>query len=261
MKKLGLTFAVIGVLIAGFTQTSKAADVLRIATEGAYPPFNMVDSEGNPAGFDVDLAWAICEKIGRECEIVVQDWDGIIPGLLARKYDVVVASMTITDERRKKIDFTDKYYQTPDRFVARKGANLDFSADGLAGKHIGVQRATTHQCYVDKFHSNANISLYPVQEDTYSDLIAGRIDTLFANAASIQEALLDSENGSDFELVGEVISDPECLGEGAGISLRQGNEELRDAISQAVLDLRADGTYKTINDKYFKFDVYGAELP
>jgi len=259
MKKISLILATAWIMAAGLALPVKAADVLRVATEGAYPPFNWTESDGSVKGFDVDIAFALCEKLGRKCELVVQDWDGMIPALLAKKFDIIVASMSITEERKKKIDFTGKYYQTPDRFVARKGANLAVSADGMKGQNIGVQRATTQACYVEKFHSNANVSLYAVQEDGYRDLISGRIDAYVADGIQIQEALLNTADGKEFELIGPILDDQECLGEGAGISMRKGNDKLRDALSQAILDIRADGTYKAINDKYFKFDVYGAE--
>lgn len=260
MRLTGMVLA-IGMVAASLTMAgaAKSQDVIRIATEGAYPPFNWTDSDGTLKGFDVDMANAICAEIERECELIVQDWDGMIPGLLARKYDIIVASMSITDERKKRIDFTQKYYKTPVRFVARKGADLTISAEGLEGKRIGVQRATTHNCYVDKHHSNAEISVYAVEADGYNDLIAGRLDAYVADGVQIEEALLKTDAGDDFELVGPVLDDRECLGEGAGIALRKGNEELRDLISQTIQKLRADGTYKAINDKYFSFDIYGGE--
>jgi len=261
MKKVGVILAAVGVLAAGLVQPVKADEVLRVAMEGTYPPFNWTDSDGTLKGFEVDLTFALCEKIGRECVVVAQDWDGMIPGLLAKKYDLILASMSITEERMKKIDFTKKYYETPTRMVARKGANLDVSAEGLNGVSIGVQRATTQACYVKKFHSNADIKLYAVQEDGYSDLLTGRIDGYVAESLQIQGALLDTERGKDFEFVDAILADADCLGRGVGIGLRKGNEELRDALSQAILDIRADGTYKAINDKTFAMDIYGPEEP
>ena len=259
MKKFGFMLAAAGVLAAGLVQPVKAGEVLRVAMEGTYPPFNWTDSDGTLKGFEVDLTFALCEKIGRECVVVAQDWDGMIPGLLAKKYDLILGSMSITAERKKKIDFTEKYYQTPTRMVARKGANLDVSAEGLEGVSIGVQRATTQACYVEKFHSNADIKLYAVQGDGYNDLVAGRVDVYIADSIQIQGGFLDTERGKDFEFVDAILNDPDCLGEGVGIGLRKGNEELRDALSQAILDIRADGTYKAINDNTFAMDIYGAE--
>jgi arginine/ornithine transport system substrate-binding protein len=121
---------------------------VRIGTEGAYPPFNYMSPDGQIVGFDVDIAMALCEHMKVECTLVQQDWDGIIPALLAKKYDAVVASMSITDERKQKVDFTKKYYQTPARFVARKGSGIEISKEGLTGKKVGVQRATTNDSFL-----------------------------------------------------------------------------------------------------------------
>src|ERR671919_862295 len=121
---------------------------VKIGTEGAYPPFNSIDPSGELVGFDIDIAKALCSAADLECEFVVQDWDGIIPRLIAKKYDAIVASMSITDERRKVVDFTEKYYQTPAKFVAAKGSDFDISPEGLAGKAVGVQRATIHEDFL-----------------------------------------------------------------------------------------------------------------
>ena len=121
------------------TVGASAADMkkLRIGTEGAYPPFNSFDADKNLVGFDIDIAKALCAKMKAECTFVAQDWDGIIPALLANKYDAIIASMSITEERMKKVAFSNKYYNTPARFVAQKGSGItDVSPDALKGKVI-----------------------------------------------------------------------------------------------------------------------------
>ena len=152
---------------------------MRIGTEGAYPPFNSIDSEGNLVGFDIDIAKALCEAADFDCEFVIQDWDGIIPGLLAKKYDAIVASMSITPERAEVVDFTNKYYNTPAKFVAAEGAGFDISPEGLAGKSIGVQRATIHENFLRDNFPDLDISVYAAQDEANLDLVNGRVDLVF----------------------------------------------------------------------------------
>ena len=136
------------------------ADVLRVGVEGAYPPFSKKEADGSLTGFDIDVALEVCKRLGRECELVEQEWDGMIPALLAKKFDTIIASMSITDERKKKIDFTAKYYNTPAMLVAKENPGFEGTAAGTAGKKIGVQRATTHQCSAEKLYPDAEIVLY-----------------------------------------------------------------------------------------------------
>jgi arginine/ornithine transport system substrate-binding protein len=192
-----------------------------------------------------------------ECEVVKQDWDGLIPGLLAKKFDLIAASMTITDERKKKVDFTAKYYQTPSYFSARKGAGLDVTPEGLKGKSIGVQRGTIHACYVEKLFGESNVKLYPSQQESFNDLMSGRVDVVFSDMIGAVEQLLKPEGGQDYALVGPPQKDQACLGEGVGIALLKDNGELRDRLNKAISDIREDGTYEKINAKYFDFDIYG----
>ena len=239
--------------------TATAGDVLRIGVEGAYKPFSWKEADGTLKGFDIDIAMALCEKMGRKCELVEQDWDGIIPALLAKKYDAIVASMSITEERKKKVDFTIKYYNTPAKFVAKKGAGLDMTADGLKGKRIGVQRGTIHQCYLEKAFPGSELVLYGTQEEVFQDLGAGRIDASISDSVQALEGFLGTDAGKGYEFAGGDQYDKECHGEGSGIALRKGSDELREALNKAIKAIRADGTYGKINGKYFDFDIYGAE--
>ena len=145
---------------------------LRIATEGAYPPFNAIDKDGNLVGFDVDIANALCDHMNASCTIEAQAWDGIIPGLLDRKYDAIVASMSITEKRREQVNFTDKYYSSSARFVAKKGAKIEISDAGLAGKRVGVQRATVYEAYLRAKFPHAVPVLYDTQENANADIAA-----------------------------------------------------------------------------------------
>jgi polar amino acid transport system substrate-binding protein/arginine/ornithine transport system substrate-binding protein len=242
----------------GFSPAS-AGEMLRVGVEGAYPPFSWKEADGTLKGFDIDIALALCEKMGRECELIEQDWDGIIPALMAKKYDAIIASMSITEERKKRVDFTQKYYNTPAFFVGAKGSGIDVSPEGLAGKVVGTQRGTTHQCFLEKIYPDAELRLYGTQEEVFLDLGAGRIDLSFSDSIQAEEGFLNTDSGKDFELAGPEQFDLECHGEGAGIAVRKGEDELRESLNMAIKAIREDGTYNAINDKYFKFDVYGAE--
>lgn len=258
MRKL-LTFilAFVVVLIVG-NATAKDWKKVRIGTEGAYPPFNYVDKNGQLQGFDIDIAKALCEVMGVKCDFVMQDWDGIIPGLLAKKYDCIVASMSITEERKKKVDFTDKYYMTPAKFVVKKGAGIEISEKGLKGKTVGVQRATIHENFVrDKFGDTVKIKAYATQDEANMDLVSGRVDLVIADSVVLLGGFLETDAGKDFEFVGPGFDDKKWFGEGIGIAVRKGESDLREMLNKGIKKIRADGTYQKINAKYFDFDVYG----
>jgi arginine/ornithine transport system substrate-binding protein len=245
-----------GLAMAG---TAAAQTKVKVATEGAYAPFNYKDANGQLQGFDVDIAKALCVKAKFDCEIVAQDWDGIIPGLLAKKYDAIIASMSITEERKKSIDFTEKYYQTPARFIRKKGSGIEISEAGLKGKSVGVQRATIHANYVHQTYGNiVDVKEYDTQDNVDLDLAAGRLDLVLADSVVLQEGFLNKPEGKDFEFVGPELRG-KIFGDGAGIGLRKEDTALKTAFNAAIKEIRADGTYKKINDKYFPFDVYGPE--
>ncbi|MDJ0684952.1 MAG: ABC transporter substrate-binding protein [Alphaproteobacteria bacterium] len=255
-KTLGMAIAA-GALAFGLAQ-AQAADKLRIGVEGAYPPFSQKDASGELSGFDIDIALALCEKMGRECELVEQDWDGIIPALLARKYDAIVASMSITEERKKRVDFTNKYYNTPAKFVAAEGVDIADTNEAMAGKRVGVQRGTIHQCYMEKHFPDVELVLYGTQEEVFQDLASGRLDAQISDSIQALEGFLSQDAGKGFAFLGGDQYDKACHGEGAGIALRKGETELLTSFNEAIDAIRADGTYAEINAKYFDFDIFGA---
>ena len=257
MNKLVLA-AVCAAATVTFHAAATESMTVRLGTEGAYPPFNWIDENGDLRGFDIEIGNALCAAARFECTWVVQDWDGIIPGLLAKKYDAIVASMSITEERKEKVDFTAKYYNTPAKFVRKKGSGIEISRAGLDGLSVGVQRATIHENFLrDNYGDIVTIKAYATQGEANLDFTAGRVDLLLADSLVLLEGLLGTPEGRDAEFVGPDFMDPRWFGEGVGIAVRKGDADLVAALNQAIADIRADGTYQRINAAYFAFDVYG----
>jgi arginine/ornithine transport system substrate-binding protein len=241
-----------------FITGAYAQTTVRIGTEGAYPPFNFLDKDGNLQGFDIDIARALCDAADMKCTFVTQSWDGMIPALLARKYDAIIASMSITDERKQRVDFSEKYYQTPARFVTAKGSDIVISKEGLKGKTVGVQRATVSANFInDNFADIMTIRSYATQEEANMDIVSGRVDLLFADAVVLLNGFLETEPGKNYEFAGPSYTDEAWFGEGIGIAIRKGEDELREKFNKAIITIRENGTYQEINNKYFEFDVYG----
>jgi arginine/ornithine transport system substrate-binding protein len=235
------------------------AETLKMGTEGAYAPFNLVNQEGQLEGFDIDIGNALCAEMKVECEWVTADWDGIIPALMSKKFDTIVASMSITDERKQKIDFTSKYYTSPVKFAAPKASKFDISKEGLKDKVIGVQGSTVTENFVrGMFGDVAEVKAYGAQDEANLDFVSGRVDLIAADSFVLYD-FLASKDGDFAEAVGPDFDDPKYLGEGIGIGIRKGDDELKTRLNKAIKAIRANGTYKKINEKYFAFDVYGAE--
>lgn len=254
-----ITVAVIAALglAGGIAAQASAQEVLRIGTEGAYPPFNYTDSNGELKGFEIDLAMALCEEMEVTCEFVAQDWDGIIPALLANRYDGIMASMSITEERMEVVDFSDRYYQTPARFAVQTGSDItDTSPEALAGMTIGAQSATIHANFLEDVYGDSDIRLYPTQDEANLDLESGRIDLILADAVVLNEWMTNSDNGSCCMFIGESYTDPAYFGSGVGVALRQDNDELRERFNAAIAAVLANGTHQEISDRYFTFSVY-----
>jgi arginine/ornithine transport system substrate-binding protein len=258
VRRLVLVLMAGALALAADPLAAKEWKKIRIGVEGAYPPFSEVGPDGKLKGFDIDIALALCAKIGAECELIQQDWDGIIPALLAKKYDAIIASMSITEERKKRVDFTEKYYQTSARFVRKKGSGIEITKEGLKGKKIGVQRATIHDNYLtDNYGDTVEIVRYGTQDEANLDMIAGRVDLLLADSVALLDGFLKTDKGKDFEFVGPELRDKKWFGEGAGIAVRKEDADLRELFNKAIKAIRADGTYDKIAKKYFDFDIYG----
>ncbi|MBH3459337.1 ABC transporter substrate-binding protein [Pseudomonas putida] len=228
-----------------------AAEKLRMGIEAAYPPFNNKDASGNVVGFDKDIGDALCAKMKVECSVVTSDWDGIIPALNAKKFDFLVSSLSITDERKQAVDFTAPYYSNKLQFIAPKNADFKTDKASLKGKTIGTQRATLAGTWLeDHYGSDVDVKLYDTQENAYLDLIAGRIDGILADKY-VQYEWLKSKDGQNYEFKGDPVEESDKI----GIAVRKG-DPLREKLNAALKEIIADGTYKKINDKYFPFSIY-----
>ncbi|KAB2824410.1 ABC transporter substrate-binding protein [Aliivibrio finisterrensis] len=257
MKKWLLAAVVASTAVTGAAQ-AKEWKQIRFGIEGAYPPFSWTEPSGELKGFDVDMANALCKEMEARCTIVAQDWDGIIPSLLARKYDAIIAAMSITEERKKKIDFTEKYALIPNKFVAKKGTDLVMTKEGLKGVTVGVQRATTHDKYLtDNFGESVELKRYGSFDEAYLDLKAGRIDTVLGDASALEEGLINKPGGKAYEFVGPSLTDPKWFGDGFGIATRKQDKDLTKQLNAAIQSLREKGIYQEIAAKYFNYDVYG----
>lgn len=248
MKKLFAS----AVAVAFLASPAMAAD-LGICVEGAYPPFSETATDGSVVGFDIDIANALCASMGNTCTMVKSDWDGIIPALLEGKCDAIVASMTITEERKQTIDFSGKYYNTEAAFIGKDGLTV---ADL---KKVGVQRGTTHQNFMEGEFPDVELVLYGTQDEVYLDLQAGRIDASMADSLAQLEGFLNTEAGVGYAFIGEGYADPKYHGPGAGIGVRQEDSELRDGFTAAIAAIRASGEYDTIMKKYFDVDIWGGD--
>lgn len=250
---------------------------VRIATEGAYPPWNQTDSSGQLVGFEIDLARDFCQRMGVECEIVAQDWEGIIPALQAGKYDAIMAAMSITDERKQVITFSAPYADTPAAFAVLKDSDLadhqgaggridldqlDASAEAalqdlkkaLEGKTVGVQVATTHQNFIEEYMADVvEVRKYDTQDNLDLDLEAGRIDAALADM-SYWQPVMDSERGQNLVLIGPpMVGGP--YGEGIGVGIRQDDKDLVEMFNQAIEAAKAEGTITKLSEQWFGFDA------
>lgn len=222
----------------------------KIGIEGAYAPFNSKNQQGEIVGFDADVAMSLCKKMRSECELITLEWDSIIPGLNARKYDFIVSSLSITEERKNAVDFTDPYYSNQQQFVARKDVDFRTDIKTLKSKKIGTQRSTQAAIWLED-NVGGNIYLYDTQENAYLDLFSGRVDALLADKYAIFSWLENEPEGSYYEFKGEPINRQDKV----GIALRKGENHLRNKLNKALEEIKLDGTYERISNKYFPFSI------
>jgi polar amino acid transport system substrate-binding protein len=234
-----------------------AEDVLRWGYDSApFPPWTNKSPSGQWSGFDVDIMNSLCREMKAKCEIVEIAWDGIIPALQANKIDIIWSGMSMTAEREKVIDFSDRYRRGPAAYVAAKDMKLEISAEGFKGKTVGVKKATNFYSYLNHYYGKAaDIKLYDTTDDSIADLVAGRIDVDMGDILELTR-FLKTEPGQAFEIKGVTPVDP-LLGRGAGAGIRKGDTALKERINTALATIRKSGEYTTIAKKYFEHDPYG----
>ena len=247
-------------LIAGmalylFSMTSmasgqQASDRIRIGVDPTYPPFSSLGDAGQLQGFDIDIAKALCHEIGKQCTFVQQDWEGLIPALRGGRFDAIISSMSITEKRRQLVAFTNRYYRTAVRYVSRKGSGFD--PENPANRTIGAMQATVASDWLEENLENASaIQLFSNSQELFDAIGSGQVDALFGDAIGFEKWL--EINAGEFEFVG----DEYYLDEGIGIALRKEDEDLRLLLNGAIQAILEDGTYASINARYFDFDLYG----
>ncbi|MBU2873779.1 transporter substrate-binding domain-containing protein [Marinobacter salexigens] len=223
---------------------------LRIAFDVPYEPFEYKDENGDLTGFEVDLAAAMCEEMKADCEFVIQAWDGMIPGLLARKFDLIMSSMSITPERAERVLFSEPYYNTPGGWFGPDSFNADVTdVSAMKGKTVGVQRGTTMDTFVTEEMSGVvTIKRYTTADDMVLDLEGQRLDVVFVDYPVGEQTVLSKDG---FKEVGEAVK----LGEGVGVAMRKRDKDVAEEVNKALRKLKEDGTYDAIMKKYFAYDV------
>jgi len=246
----------LGALALGLSFGAVAKDwkEIRVAIDPTYKPFTYKTDDGKPTGFDVDIAQALCDLNKVKCVFVEQIWDGMIPGLQARKYDAIISSMSITPDRMKVVAFTGKYYNTPSQIIVKNDIKTDGSAASLKGKKLGVLKGSTQEKYAKGELAGAGVEIiaYEAQDQVYLDIKAGRLDGTVADVVEVKGGFLDTPDGKDYVFVGKPLGKfVNYFGDGAGIAVRKQDKDLRTMLDKGISSLRTNGTWQTINDKYF----------
>lgn len=254
MKKLLATLSVALLAVSASAAYAKDWTTVRFGVDASYAPFESKAPDGKLVGFDIDLGNEICKRMNAKCVWVEQDFDGMIPGLKAKKFDGVLSSMTITPQRQEQIAFSAKLFDTPTRLVAKKGTTYQPSADSLKGKSVGVEQGTIQETYAKDNWAPKGVNVVPYQnqDQVYADLISGRLDAALQDEVQADLGFLKTPRGAGFQFAGKEIPTG-----AAAIGLRKEDADLKTKIDKAIADMIKDGTYKKIEAKYFDFDVYG----
>lgn len=253
-----LARSLIGAATLAFAAGAATAETTKVGIAAEpYPPFTVPTASGTWTGWEIEIMDALCARAELDCEVAPTSWDGIIPALTSGRIDLIIGSMSITEERQQTIDFSDKYYNTPSAIVAAKGSGISPDEAGLSGKLLGVQVSTIHERYAKAHFPDAEIKVYQTQDEANQDLVSGRLDAVEADAIALDAFLASDAGSACCGMMGDVAPDEAVLGAGIGVGLRKGDEALKAKINDAIAGIRADGTYEAITKKYFAFDIYG----
>ena len=275
MKKIVAALALGAIVaVAGTAAEAKDWKKVRIGTEGAYAPWNATDPSGKLVGFEPNLALELCKRMKAECEIVAQDWDGMIPAIQQGKYDAIMAAMSITDEREKVIAFAGPYGTEPSMFGTMKtsplakatfpGERYDLSkddpkaaiaalADALKGKTVGVQTSTIQANFMEKLLPQVAVRTYDKLDNAGIDMAAGRVDAIFGDRSAV-DAILKADAGNGMTLFGPAFARG-VLGKGVGVGLRKADGDLKELFNKAIAEANQDGTITKLSTQHFGYDI------
>lgn len=254
-RKLGLIAALAVGLSSALPAAAQDKPVIRVAVEGAYPPFNYLDQNNELQGFEVDLLKALCDAMKAECVLTVHQWDGIVRGLLNKEYDAIMSSLEITERRQKRVAFSNPYYRIPAIFIGSKETPVgQVTPEALAEKRIGTADRSDHETYLKEYYKDSEIELYGKTEEANLDLLVGRLDAVFGDKRFLTK-FLESREGSCCHILGDAPANPAYRHQSYGIGLRKEDVALKDRFNAAIARVMADGTYDRIRAKYFSFDI------
>lgn len=238
------------IFAALFGASAAQADIKFGVAAEPYPPFSSKDASGKWVGWEIELMDAVCKQMNEKCELVEVAWDGIIPALTSKQIDVIWSSMSITEERKKTIDFTSMYYNTPTVIIGAKDGDKDITPAHLKGKTLGAQVSTIHEKYLRKYFPESEIKTYQTQDEANNDLAAGRLDYVQADGSALDAFLKTEQGQACCELKAQVPDDPAILGEGVGGGVRKEDTALKDKLNQALSELAKNGELQKITEKY-----------
>lgn len=229
---------------------------IRIATEGAFPPFNFLDGAGEPQGFEIDIGRALCAAMAAECTFVLHEWEGIVRALIAKEFDAIMSSLHITAARRKRIAFSQPYYLVPPALIGPKDSDVpDASPASLAGRKIGTVADSHHAAFLEHAYKDATIQTFGKLDEANLDLFIGRLDLVLADKLALWRFLESREGKSCCRFVADVPVDAAFYGEGVAVGLRKEDAGLKEAFDRALETIKANGVYEGIRARYFPFDV------